>query len=136
MKRYISILFLLLSTLVMANPIIDWTCAEEVMVCSMDDNGDMSCCSADANHATSDMTCCPAMPRVMVTHHDLKVEVSQCVTIAKTKVAAIKTKWFNSNYVSDWKHIDLVSVTPTTPSIDGFKFKDIDRLNYICIYRI
>lgn len=141
MKKYASILFLFLSVLVMANPVIDWSCTEKVMTCGMDMSGDsdMSCCAMDMEKASNDITnmmCCPAPMRVVSPTIDLTIEVTQTVDIAKEKKANIKAKWFNSNYLSDWRTVDLTSVTPTSIASDGFKFKDDNRLDYICTYRI
>lgn len=141
MKKYTSILFLFLSVLVMANPIIDWSCTEDVMMCGMDMSKDnnMSCCAMDTKqpaHGMSDMTCCPAPARVVSQTIELNVEVAQTIDVAKEKKANIKAKWFNSNYLSDWRTVDLTSVTPTSIASDGFKFKDDNRLDYICTYRI
>ncbi|UVD79202.1 hypothetical protein NWE55_13875 [Myroides albus] len=142
MKKLFSILFLFLSVLASANPLLDMNCLDTEMVCGMDMSKmqDMSCCS-DMNHNANqsspmDMMCCIA-PRVVVSNTDLQTEQTQTVSIVKAKKASIiRTKWFNSNYLSDLKFVDTVSVTTTTFDVDGHKYQALDRLSYICIYRI
>ncbi|MDR0228071.1 MAG: hypothetical protein LBI72_03290 [Flavobacteriaceae bacterium] len=142
MKKYLSILLLLLSTLVTASPIIEWTCTEEVMVCGMEMSGDnnMSCCSGDIEQGSRsmdmNMPCCNVASRVLVTSTELKVQSPKVVQDTKAKKANIKSRWFNSNYLENLSSVDLVSVTPLSVSSSGFKYKDIDPLSYICIYRI
>ena len=139
MKKYLSILFLFLSFLVTASPVIEWSCTEEVMTCGME-MSDMSCCGADAEQGSRsmdmNMPCCTVASRVLVTSTELKVQTPKVVQDTKAKTANIKSQWFNSNYLEDLKFIDLVSVSPLSVSTFGFKYKDIDPLSYICIYRI
>lgn len=82
------------------------------------------------------MPCCNVASRVLVTSTELKVQSPKVVQDTKAKTANIKSRWFNSNYLENLSSIDLVSVTPLSVSSSGFKYKDIDPLSYICIYRI
>lgn len=142
MKKYLSILFLFLSFLVTASPIIEWSCTEEVMTCGMEmsSDGGMSCCGGDMEQGSRsmdmNMPCCTVASRVLVTSTELKVQTPKVVQDTKAKTANIKSQWFNSNYLEDLRSIDLVSVSPLSVSVSGFKYKDIDPLSYICIYRI
>ncbi|AJH15273.1 hypothetical protein [Myroides profundi] len=142
MKKYLSILFLFLSFLVTASPVIEWSCTEEVMTCGMEmsTEGGMSCCGGDMEQSSRsmdmNMPCCTVASRVLVTIAELKVQTPKVVQDTKAKIANIKSQWFNSNYLEDLKSIDLVSVSPLSVSVSGFKYKDIDPLSYICIYRI
>lgn len=143
MKKHLSILLLFFSVLVTASPIIDWSCTEEVMLCGMEMDGSetMSCCANDMEQSSSNigdmnMPCCTPASRVVTSATELKVTSPKVIQATKAKTANIKSKWFNSNYVEDYKTIDLVSVTPLSESPFGFKFKDIDPLSYICTYRI
>ncbi|WP_225600674.1 hypothetical protein [Myroides odoratimimus] len=141
-KKYLSILLLFFSTLVAASPIIEWSCTEEVMVCGMPmgDDAEMSCCGNDMSQTASgmdmNMPCCTVASRVLVSATELKVQSPKVVQDTKAKTANIKSQWFNSNYLEDLKTVDLVSVTPLSNSTYGFKYKGIDPLSYICIYRI
>lgn len=142
MKKHLSILFLFLSFLVTASPIIEWSCTQEVMTCGMEISSEntATCCSKDMEQSSHgmdmNMPCCSVASRVLVTSTELKVQTPKVIQDTKSKTANIKSQWFNSNYLEDLKSIDLVSVSPLSVCVSGFKFKDIDPLSYICIYRI
>ncbi|MDM1408754.1 hypothetical protein [Myroides sp. DF42-4-2] len=139
MKKYLSILVLSLSVLVTANPIISWNCNEMVMSSCMEMEEDtLPCCATDAessHQSMADMLCCSPMARINTVHIDLQVEQTEAAPEAKGKKAAIQAKWFNSNYLTDLKSVSFTAY-PTPIAVDGFKFDAIDRLSYICIYRI
>lgn len=112
------------------------------MTCTMEKTTaePMSCCDTTGTTNTDshpmDMMCCIA-PRVVVSNVDLQTQETEVVAVAKAKKAAvIRTKWFNSNYLTDLKSVDVASVTPTTIDTDGHKYERLDRLSYICTYRI
>jgi|GEM_PF-2671591 len=142
MKKILSILLLSLSVLVTANPIISWNCTDmrTAMAGCMEMEEDMMpCCAADGmgSHTNmADMICCSPMARIHTTQADLQIEQTEATPKAKEKRAAIQSKWFNSNYLSDLKSIDLTAAYPIPFAGDGFKFTTVDRLSYICIYRI
>ncbi|WP_254050321.1 hypothetical protein [Myroides sp. N17-2] len=141
-KKHLSILFLFLSTLVTASPIIEWSCTEEIMTCGMEmsDMSNMSCCGGESTQGSHsmdmNMPCCTPASRVLSSTTELKVESLKITQDTKAKTANIKSQWFNSNYLENRSTVDLVSVTPLSVSTTGFKFKNIDPLSYICTYRI
>ncbi|MGG5578451.1 hypothetical protein ACPDHL_14075 [Myroides sp. C15-4] len=141
MKKYLSILVLSLSVLVTANPIISWNCNEMTTAmtsCMEMEEDTLPCCSNDAasgHQNMADMLCCSPMARINTVQTDLQVEQTEAAPQSKEKKAAIQAKWFNSNYLTDLKSVALTPY-PTPIAVDGFKFTTIDRLSYICIYRI
>ena len=142
MKKYLSIVLLSLSVLVTANPIVSWNCSDmsTVMAGCMEMEEDvMPCCAGegmDSHTNMADMICCSPMARIHSVQSDLQIEQTAATPKAKEKRAAIQHKWFNSNYLTDLKSIDLTAAYYTPIAGDGFKYNTIDRLSYICIYRI
>ncbi|MBB1140408.1 hypothetical protein [Myroides sp. WP-1] len=142
MKKYLSILVLSLSVLVTANPIISWNCNEmtTAMASCMEMEEDvMPCCATDgmdSHHSMADMLCCSPMARINTVQADLQIEQTEATPNTKEKKAAIRAKWFNSNYLTDLKSVDLTLAYTTPLAVDGFKFSSVDRLSYICTYRI
>lgn len=141
MKKYLSILVLSLSVLVTANPIISWNCNEMATAmtgCMEMEEDTLPCCAPDATSGhqnMADMLCCSPMARIHTVQADLQVEQTEATPQTKGKKAAIQAKWFNSNYLTDLKSVNVTAfLTPI--AVDGFKFNTIDRLSYICIYRI
>lgn len=142
MKKFLSILLLSLSVLVTANPIISWNCTDmrTAMAGCMEMEEDvMPCCATDGmDHPTNmaDMICCSPMARIHTVQADLQIEQTEATPKAKEKRAVIQSKWFNSNYLTDLKSIDFTADYAIPVTGDGFKFTAVDRLSYICIYRI
>ena len=139
MRALITYLFFSISLLLSAGPLVDLNCNDETMVCTMDRSLEMSCCT-DGAHDPAKMLdihglCC-SLPRVVVTNYDEVVET----TVAAEANKQIKgkrdiSKYLNA-YLTDWKTVDLVSVVPTTVDLNGFKFRAMDRIDFICVYRI
>lgn len=140
MKKYFSILLLSLSVLVTANPIISWNCKEMVMTGCMEMKEDtLPCCSNEpmSKHQNmADMLCCSPMARINTVQADLQIEQTEATPNTKEKKAAIQSKWFNSNYLTDLKSIDVTSSFFVSIPVEGFKFTTSDRLSYMCTYRI
>jgi len=138
MRKYVFLLLLSLSVLVTANPIVSWNCNDMAMADCMDMDH-MPCCANDdmgSHQNMADMLCCSPMARLNITQVDLQVETTTATPNTKEEKAAIKVKWFNSNYLTDLKSIDPTSSYFSSLAGDGFKYKSMDRLSYICTYRI
>ncbi|MDM1046312.1 hypothetical protein HX004_15935 [Myroides sp. 1354] len=142
MKKFLSIILLSLSVLVTANPIISWNCNDmsTVMAGCMEMEEDvMPCCAAegmDSHTNMADMICCSPMARIHTVQSDLQIEQTEATPKTKEKRAAIQVKWFNSNYLTDLQSVDFTASYSIPFTGDGFKFNSVDRLSYICIYRI
>ncbi|WP_060875416.1 hypothetical protein [Myroides odoratus] len=142
MKKYLSIVLLSLSVLVTANPIISWNCSDMSMAmagCMEMEEDVMPCCATDGMDSHSnmaDMICCSPMARIHTVQADLQIEQTATTPKNKEKRAVIQVKWFNSNYLTDLQSVDLTASYTTPIAGDGFKFTSVDRLSYICLYRI
>ena len=139
MRSFITYLFFSISLLLSAGPLVDLNCNDETMMCGMDMSREMSCCT-DGVHNPAEMMdihglCC-SLPRVVVSSYDEVVESLVTVQADKKIKKLIEHKWFNANYLSDLKTVDLVSVTPITTNLNGFKFNSMERLDFVCIYRL
>ena len=99
----------------------------------------MPCCAPGGmdNHSSmADMICCSPMARIHTVQADLQLEQATATPKAKEKRAVIRSQWFNSNYLTDLKSVDVTAAYTLPFAGDGFKFTAVDRLSYICIYRL
>lgn len=119
-------------------PIVQWSCQPAQMVCEIPQaDQTMSCCDTTSTIEALEMSCCSNFSsRVLVSSADLSVQNSTQAPKIKIKEATLAHMWFNSNYLSDYKNIDLNTITAFTTQADGLKYQSLDRLLHICIARI
>ena len=104
---------------------------------SLEDSKVDNCCSLDNTESNMQMMCCSTTSSRLVSNSiDLQIQHSSEIDTPKSKLAVIKNKWFNSNYLHDTSLVYQGLTQLPTPNKDAFKFKNIDRASYLCIYRI
>ncbi|MHC5201803.1 hypothetical protein [Myroides sp. LJL119] len=142
MKKQLAILLVLLSVFTVVGPVIQWSCQEQsIGFCTMNmDSSDHkaadSCCSPDQSEPMQMMCCNTTSSRVISNLVDLQIQVSSDIQRPESKIAVIKNKWFNSNYLSDLSFVFQGISKFDTYATDAFKYKSTQRQNFLCIYRI
>ena len=98
----------------------------------------MTCCPSTTETSSMEALCCQTMSsaRVSTTTMDRVITHKLNIPAKKNVIYLIKNKWFNSNYLSDISSADAPNNTPNFTGKNGYKFYSIDRLDYLCVYRI
>ncbi|MHC5310487.1 hypothetical protein ACYSNM_10570 [Myroides sp. LJL116] len=138
MKRILPILLCLLSVITVAAPAMEWSTQKQVELFCSSQNISMTCCPSTAETSSMEALCCQSMSSARVSSTTMDRVITHNLNVPTQRKAEylIKSKWFNSNYLLDTSSVITLVNTPNTQGKNGYKFYTIDRLDYLCVYRI